>query len=108
MDIQNFIFLESCLVVTITTRYNYNSRCYNYNNMYVFHQFMCFYHIPWWIISPVASEAPNNDVTLLQQLFAYVNFDESCATTALDSLHTHLWYLTGEFPLCLFSAKLTT
>ena len=72
-----------------------------------FTNFCVLVYVPWWITSPVASEAPINDLNFMQQLFAYADIDKVCSSTALSSLSRHLWYLTGELvPLCLFSSKI--
>ena len=60
-----------------------------------------------YVQSPVAAIVQINDLSFIQQIFAYVN--ELCASTALKALPLNLWYLTGEIaPLCLFSNKLET
>ena len=74
-----------------------------------FTNFCVFVYVPWWITSPLASQAPMNDIKFMQQLFAYDGVDSSCASAALNAVSRHLWYLTGELiPLCLFDNNLTT
>ena len=57
-----------------------------------------------YVQSPVAAIVQINDLSFIQQIFAY----ELCASTVLKALSLNLWYLTGEIaPLCLFSNNLT-
>ena len=49
-------------------------------------------YVPWWITSPVASQAPINDLHVMQQLFNDAEVDELCPTTALNA-----------FAVCFFS-----
>ena len=62
-------------------------------------------YIPWWINCTVASAAPGNDLELINILQQYKSTDELCATSALDAMNRHLWYLVEELvPLCLFDS----
>ena len=79
----------------------------NLPNLITFTNFCVLVYIPWWITSPVASQAPINYLHFMQQLFNYAEVDELCATTALYAFSHLFWYLTVEhIPLYLFSKKL--
>ena len=48
-----------------------------------FTNFCVVIYVPWWITSPLASEASTNNFNFIQPLFAYVN--ELCPSTELKA-----------------------
>ena len=55
-----------------------------------------------WIKSPVASAAPYNDFTLLQDLNSYYTINKYVAEAALKKMLSHLWYLSEELVAMAF------
>jgi len=57
-----------------------------------------------WYTASVAYDAPNNDLSLLQQLETFHGVDSHIAQAALHKLKGHLWYLSEDLvALSLFS-----
>ena len=48
----------------------------NLPNLITFTNFCVLVYVPWWITSPVASQAPINDLHFMQQLFTYADVGE--------------------------------
>ena len=82
MDVQHFIFLEIYLVVNTNTTSEYCQE-FSFTTTHTFHQLLRCIYVPWWITSPVVYEATINNSNSIQQLFAYINVDELCASTTL-------------------------
>ena len=73
-----------------------------------FVQFVVFTYIPRWLTSSASSSAPFNDLQLVKSLNSYKLIDELLASTALQPLNKHTWYLSEELvPLRLFSTDVT-
>jgi len=58
-----------------------------------------------WFTSPSSSDAPYNDLCLLQTLESFGKVDSQVADIALKKMREHLWYLSADLiGLALFSA----
>ena len=61
-------------------------------------------YVPWWLVCPVATNAPINDLILANNLDKYKSHDPVIANKGLKALSRHTWYLHEELvPLVLFS-----
>ena len=73
-----------------------------------FLQFIMYVYLPWWLTAPVASDAPANDLDLINKLLRYSKVDSLMAKKVLNKFKRHLWYLTQEMvPLSLFSSTIS-
>lgn len=68
-------------------------------------QFIVFVYINAWISSPLAAEAPNNDLRLIKILDHYKAVDRKIAIAALQKLENHLWYLSPKCSALAFFDK---
>jgi hypothetical protein len=74
-----------------------------------FVRFCIFVYVPWWMTAPMPSDAPHNDLMLLNSLIQFSAIDQQCAAAAQKAFSVHLWYLTQEMvPLSLFSCQVTS
>ncbi|CAG17501.1 hypothetical protein CcBV_30.5 [Bracoviriform congregatae] len=53
-------------------------------------------YIKAWFTCPLASEAPNNDLSFLKELIDYQSTDAKISEVALKKFSMHLWYLNPE------------
>lgn len=58
--------------------------------------FIATVYIKAWFTCPLASEAPNNDLTFLKALIDYKLTDAKVSEVALKKFSKHLWYLNPE------------
>ncbi|XP_043269951.1 uncharacterized protein [Venturia canescens] len=60
-----------------------------------------------WFTSPSAILAPNNDLTLMQELISYKTINSSISQAALNKMVRHLWYLNDQLAvMALFDDSL--
>ena len=70
-----------------------------------FVQFLCIIYVPAWMTAPLAADAPQNDLLLMQTLQQYERLDGAVARACLKTLSRYLWYLCEEtVPLALFGS----
>jgi hypothetical protein len=70
--------------------------------------FYALIYVPAWMKSPLTSDAPINDILLLQQLREYHSINKTLAKVALEKFQCHLWYLGAELAgLAFFSNKVS-
>lgn len=70
--------------------------------------FVSLIYIKFWIWSPLAVDAPSNDIQFLKELDQYHQIDQDIAEEALVAFKRHLTYLSDELILLsLFSNKVT-
>lgn len=56
-------------------------------------------YIKAWFTSPSAILAPNNDLTLMQQLTLYKKINSTVSQAALKKMVRHLWYLSDQLAI---------
>lgn len=49
-----------------------------------------------WITAPLASSAPSNDLSLLQELYSYRQHNEAISVATCKKMEGHLWYLSEQ------------
>ena len=65
-------------------------------------------YLPWWLIVPIASGAPANDLDLINKLITYREVDHVMAKKVMHKLKNHLWHLVEEMvQLGLFSSTVS-
>lgn len=65
-------------------------------------------YVQWWIVCPVAADAPVNDLILVEKLKEFAYHDSIIADKGKKALSRHSWYLNEELvPLALFSQMLS-
>ena len=70
-------------------------------------QFCTFVFNEWWLNCSVATSAPRQDLTLLQNIRNYKELDERVAKSAEKAFLRHTWYMVGEMvPLALWDEDL--
>lgn len=70
--------------------------------------FVSLIYVKFWSVSPIALDAPSNDIQFLKELDQYRQIDEEISDVALNALKRHLWYLSDELiMLSLFSDKVS-
>ena len=70
-------------------------------------QFCTFVLNDWWLNCSVATSAPRQDLTLLQNIKNYKEIDECLAKSAEKAFLRHTWYMVGEMvPLALWDEDL--
>lgn len=75
-------------------------------NLTEFSLFATHIYVPAWILCPVPSDAPVNDLQLLSRIEQYGEINKNVASAATKKLKNHLWYLGTEMVwLSLFSNK---
>ncbi|ESO00433.1 hypothetical protein HELRODRAFT_175856 [Helobdella robusta] len=63
-------------------------------------------YVPAWMLCPIPSDAPVNDLQLLSRIEQYSEINKNVASAATKKLKNHLWYLGTEMVwLSLFSNK---
>jgi hypothetical protein len=68
--------------------------------------FIVHLYASWWFTCPQTSSAPWNDLQLYQNLLRYKEVNNLVASSALEALGRHKWYLTGELVIVsLFSEE---
>ena len=68
-----------------------------------FVQFLYIIYAPAWITAPLTTDAPQNDLLLIQMLQQYERLDGAVARACVKTLSRHLWYLCEEtVPLAVF------
>ena len=73
-----------------------------------FVNFVTHIYVPWWFQCPISASAPNNDLTLVQNLVKFSQVDEVISREVLKGFKNHYWYLVQEMvPLSLFDPNLT-
>lgn len=71
--------------------------------------FISLIYVKFWNRATSATDAPVNDLILMQQLHVYRSYDNEVAQTAINSFAEHLWYLGSELiTLALFSDQVTS
>lgn len=71
--------------------------------------FVCCLYIRYWNKAPNVLNAPKNDLSFMQQLQLYKEYDREVAEAAIKGFKDHLWYLGSELiVLSLFSNEVTT
>lgn len=79
------------------------------NSLERFCMFVALIYAKHWNRSPIAVDAPFNDLKLMKELHAYGRIDAEIARVALGVHKRHLWYLSDELVvLSLFSDKVST
>lgn len=58
--------------------------------------FIATVYVKVWFTCPLASEAPNNDLSFLKKLVDYESIDAKISEVALKKFSKHLWYLNPE------------
>ena len=70
-------------------------------------QFCTFVLNDWWLNCSVATSAPRQDLTLLQNIKNYKEIDECLAKSAEKAFLRHTWYMVGEMvPLAMWDEDL--
>ena len=71
-----------------------------------FAQFICLVYVTHWLRAPCTTDAPINNLVLIQTLRDYARVDGAVAAACLKTLGRHLWYLCEEtVPFALFSER---
>ena len=70
--------------------------------------FLSLFYVPAWMTATRAADAPVTDLALVQDMIRYKEYDEDVATTVLEKMKNHYWYLTQENVIvALFSKNLS-
>ena len=62
-----------------------------------FAAFACLYYIKYWVMAPLASEAPFADLTLYKDMLDYHDHDAPIAAAVLAKLRNHTWFFNQEY-----------
>ena len=75
----------------------------------IFVNFCVLVYVQWWMTAPVASDAPQNDLKLMENIYKFGDIDETTAKVGTKALSSHLWYVTQELvPLAFFSSNVSS
>lgn len=82
-----------------------------YNNDTIFqlariNKFLALFYTRHWVTATSAADAPIHDLQLMQDMLQYKQHDHELATSVLNKLTNHRWYLTQELvTFTLFSSN---
>lgn len=74
-----------------------------------FNLFIVIVYVKYWFKCPSSTSAPYNDLSLVKDILAYKEINESIANAAFSSFQNHLWYLSEKLiGLSFFDSEIDT